>query len=83
LDRAEVELPTVDCKDIGRYLNEHESAKLTQNKKLEIFINSSKIQRNYDFKSDVSENQRPFVYSWLKTYTPCRQLLIVVRAQKQ
>jgi len=70
LDRAEVELPTFERKDIGRFLNENERTKLTQNEKLEILTNPLELQPNYNFKSDVSLNQRPFLFSWLQTYAP-------------
>ena len=70
LDHSEVEFLTLERKDIGLYLNENKRSKLTRNDKLEILKNPFKPQENHNFKGDVSENQRPFLYPWLEKYSP-------------
>ena len=70
LDHSEVEFLTLERKDIGLYLNENKRSKLTRKDKLEILKNPFKPQENHNFKGDVAENQRPFLYPWLEKYSP-------------
>ena len=69
LDHSEVEFLTLERKDIGLYLNENKRSKLTRKDKLEILKNPFKPQENHNFKGDVAENQRPFLYPWLEKYS--------------
>ena len=56
--------------DIGLYLNKNKLSKLSQTDKLNILTKPLKLHKNYNFKADVAEKQRPFVYSWMEKYSP-------------
>ena len=52
--------------DIGLYLNKNKLSKLSQTDKHNILTKPLKPHKNYNFKADVAEKQRPFVYSWME-----------------
>ena len=56
--------------DIGLYLNKNKLSKLSQTDKLNILTKPLKPHKNYNFKADIAEKQRPFVYSWMEKYSP-------------
>ena len=56
--------------DIGLYLNRNKLSKLSQTDKLNILTKPLKPHKNYNFKADVAEKQRPFVYYWMEKYSP-------------